>query len=325
LRYHGITVKFPLLFIAWGLYLVAGISPAHETGHGTAGPHLTSAQKAALFGDKSALKSISSSYIKYVEPIFRTACFDCHSTFTRYPWYHRLPFIRGMMDRDISTGRMHLDMSNGFPFGGHATSREDLDAITEVLADGKMPPLDYRLMHRDARLSDAQKKDVILWVGESAGLIDRTPARKTKNPAESWGAIKSLRLELDGLLASGKLEKVHHIAYAIRDLVAGMPDISSGLSGEGMADLRVEVQVVRRLASRLDEAGDAGDSAKVKSLAARLDTELGKIAALYPAGALNASRPGPAAVYTCPMHPEVLSNQPGRCPKCGMDLVVKKP
>ncbi|WP_404935043.1 heavy metal-binding domain-containing protein [Nitratireductor sp. L15S-10] len=25
--------------------------------------------------------------------------------------------------------------------------------------------------------------------------------------------------------------------------------------------------------------------------------------------------------YTCPMHPEVISDQPGSCPKCGMDLI----
>ena len=34
---------------------------------------------------------------------------------------------------------------------------------------------------------------------------------------------------------------------------------------------------------------------------------------------------GPAsAVYTCPMHPDVTSSSPGRCAKCGMDLVPKK-
>ena len=34
-------------------------------------------------------------------------------------------------------------------------------------------------------------------------------------------------------------------------------------------------------------------------------------------------RPGAtdaAAVYTCPMHPEVQSSRPGSCPKCGMAL-----
>jgi hypothetical protein len=27
--------------------------------------------------------------------------------------------------------------------------------------------------------------------------------------------------------------------------------------------------------------------------------------------------------YTCTMHPEVISNKPGKCPKCGMTLVKK--
>lgn len=27
--------------------------------------------------------------------------------------------------------------------------------------------------------------------------------------------------------------------------------------------------------------------------------------------------------YTCPMHPEVISDQPGKCPTCGMDLEPK--
>lgn len=27
--------------------------------------------------------------------------------------------------------------------------------------------------------------------------------------------------------------------------------------------------------------------------------------------------------YTCPMHPEVVSSQPGKCPECGMNLVKK--
>jgi len=29
-------------------------------------------------------------------------------------------------------------------------------------------------------------------------------------------------------------------------------------------------------------------------------------------------------LYTCPMHPEIITDQPGQCPKCGMDLVPVK-
>lgn len=32
-----------------------------------------------------------------------------------------------------------------------------------------------------------------------------------------------------------------------------------------------------------------------------------------------------AVTYTCPMHPEISSPKPGKCPKCGMTLVSPKP
>lgn len=28
-------------------------------------------------------------------------------------------------------------------------------------------------------------------------------------------------------------------------------------------------------------------------------------------------------MYTCTMHPEVMKDEPGKCPKCGMELVKK--
>jgi len=31
-----------------------------------------------------------------------------------------------------------------------------------------------------------------------------------------------------------------------------------------------------------------------------------------------------SVTYTCPMHPEVMKDKPGKCPKCGMKLVEKK-
>ena len=35
-------------------------------------------------------------------------------------------------------------------------------------------------------------------------------------------------------------------------------------------------------------------------------------------------KPAQAVQYTCPMHPEVVQDKPGNCPKCGMKLVIKK-
>jgi hypothetical protein len=40
--------------------------------------------------------------------------------------------------------------------------------------------------------------------------------------------------------------------------------------------------------------------------------------------AAPAAVPVLAAVYICPMDTDVVSPTPGKCPKCGMDLVEKK-
>ena len=36
-------------------------------------------------------------------------------------------------------------------------------------------------------------------------------------------------------------------------------------------------------------------------------------------------RSAPKTIYTCPMHPEVRSDKPGTCPKCGMTLQKVSP
>lgn len=38
----------------------------------------------------------------------------------------------------------------------------------------------------------------------------------------------------------------------------------------------------------------------------------------------TASEPISAAAFTCPMHPEIVRQEPGTCPICGMKLVPKK-
>src|SRR5205823_552773 len=46
--------------------------------------------------------------------------------------------------------------------------------------------------------------------------------------------------------------------------------------------------------------------------------------ALEPMATLGQPAPAPPGTeYTCPMHPEVVSDRPGACPKCGMALEPK--
>jgi membrane fusion protein, copper/silver efflux system len=41
-------------------------------------------------------------------------------------------------------------------------------------------------------------------------------------------------------------------------------------------------------------------------------------------GQAPASQTQKSVQYTCPMHPEVVQDKPGACPKCGMNLVEKR-
>jgi hypothetical protein len=63
-----------------------------------------------------------------------------------------------------------------------------------------------------------------------------------------------------------------------------------------------------------DEMKRLSDEMKAKSDAAKNDREKSTVGESTPA----------TAVYTCPMHPEVQSDKPGKCPKCGMTLVKKE-
>ncbi|MEJ7808422.1 MAG: heavy metal-binding domain-containing protein, partial [Telluria sp.] len=44
------------------------------------------------------------------------------------------------------------------------------------------------------------------------------------------------------------------------------------------------------------------------------------VAYLNPAPTVSAEPVAPGAIYTCPMHPEILQPAPGSCPICGMGL-----
>lgn len=117
-------------------------------------------------------EQINLSYFQKVRPIFEKKCFDCHSQFTHYPWYHQLPIVRSMIDDDIKEGRSHIDFSHDFPFLGHGSVLEDLDSIKEEIEEGEMPPLKYRIFHPSSKVTESEKLVILKWISDTVGLLN---------------------------------------------------------------------------------------------------------------------------------------------------------
>ena len=118
----------------------------------------------------SIYATINNNY-QTVRYIFKNSCFDCHTDSTKYPWYHVLPFIGGVIDDDIEEAKTHLDMSNDFPFGGHATQIDQLTEIREDIKEGKMPILSYRLTHWGLLIEGKKQDSVFQWIDESIKML----------------------------------------------------------------------------------------------------------------------------------------------------------
>lgn len=121
--------------------------------------------------DVASVKKIGAAYQKSVAPIFKKSCFDCHSSSTRYPWYHKVPGIRSVIDDDIQEALKHLDLSDGFPFKGHGSPRADLEALSKVFKEGTMPPRRYRWMHPGSEITSEEKQVLDKWISTSCDLL----------------------------------------------------------------------------------------------------------------------------------------------------------
>lgn len=85
--------------------------------------------------------------------LFFRACADCHSHETRWPWYSGVAPVSWLVANHVRDGRLDMNIS----------LHDEVDATEAVkqIRSGRMPPLDYRLMHPEARLDEDEKTELI--------------------------------------------------------------------------------------------------------------------------------------------------------------------
>jgi hypothetical protein len=94
--------------------------------------------------------------------LLKRSCMDCHSNHTVWPWYSYVAPMSWLVERDVRRGRDHLNFSewDRYTF----KQREKLlSDIASTVKNREMPLPQYTLVHRDARLSDADTDLLYGW------------------------------------------------------------------------------------------------------------------------------------------------------------------
>lgn len=97
-----------------------------------------------------------------VKSILAKACNDCHSNNTRYPWYSRLQPADWWLDDHVKEGKKELNLDEY----AHKSLRfqyHKLEEIAEQVKEGEMPLDSYTWIHKEAKLTEAEKSTLINW------------------------------------------------------------------------------------------------------------------------------------------------------------------
>ena len=100
-----------------------------------------------------------------VENILRRACYDCHSNETRWPWYSRIAPTSWLVASHVKRGRGDLNFSE-WPVFDFELQGLAYDDIRKQVSEERMPLWSYTLVHRNARLSAADREVLLQWVGK---------------------------------------------------------------------------------------------------------------------------------------------------------------
>lgn len=97
--------------------------------------------------------------------LLTTACYDCHSHKTVYPWYAHVAPVSWIVEHDIEEGREHLNLSQWSSYSKDKR-KHILDEMYEEVEEGEMPLSGYKLTHSDADLNEMQTEQLVHWLEE---------------------------------------------------------------------------------------------------------------------------------------------------------------
>lgn len=83
------------------------------------------------------------------------ACFDCHSNETVWPWYSNIAPVSWLVAGHTLEGRDRLNFSDW------QSGDIELDELQRVFDRGEMPPSYYTMIHKAARLTDAERQQLL--------------------------------------------------------------------------------------------------------------------------------------------------------------------
>jgi hypothetical protein len=98
-----------------------------------------------------------------VVPILKRACGDCHSSETAWPWYSHVAPVSWLVADDVNVGRSHINFQDWEAQENQKEAVEHLTLICKEVREKGMPPLTYRIMHKDSRLSEEDIATICVW------------------------------------------------------------------------------------------------------------------------------------------------------------------
>lgn len=99
-----------------------------------------------------------------VKSLLKSACFDCHSNLTEYPWYANVQPSAWWLASHVKGGKQHLNFST-FTQLPVAVQNHKFEEVIETVKEGEMPISSYTWfgLHPNADLTDEQRATITGW------------------------------------------------------------------------------------------------------------------------------------------------------------------